>query len=279
MILIGDSGSTKTDWALVDRSGSVLEIKTEGTNPFFQTEDQICSVIEQSLLPQLTRDVKLSEIHFYGAGCGFEDKILMVRKALGKYLTVSGEICVSTDMLAAARALCKHSEGIACILGTGSNSCHYDGKEIVKNVSPLGFILGDEGSGAVLGKLFIGNILKNQFPEHLKAEFLDEYAITPADIIDKVYRQPFPNRYLAAFSPFILKHLYVPDVRSMVYKSFVDFITRNVCQYKLDLPVHFVGSVAYYYQDILREVLGQHRFETGIILKSPMQGLIEFHQQ
>lgn len=152
MILIADSGSTKTDWAVVDHGVILQRIFTKGTNPFFQTEEEICQEIQENLIPQLKSD-ELESVCFYGAGCGFPDKIAMVHRAITKLLHVSGAVEVSTDMLAAARALCGHDVGIACILGTGSNSCYYDGKEIVENVSPLGFILGDEGSGACLGKL------------------------------------------------------------------------------------------------------------------------------
>ncbi len=161
MILIADSGSTKTDWCVVEHGQLIQQIFTKGTNPFFQSEEEISNEIATALIPQLKTN-KFEAVHFYGAGCAFPDKIETMRKAIASHLQVSGEIEVSTDMLAAARSLCGHQPGIACIMGTGSNSCYYDGKNIVTNVSPLGFILGDEGSGAVLGKLLVGDILKTR---------------------------------------------------------------------------------------------------------------------
>ena len=197
MILIADSGSTKTDWCVVENGVLLQQIFTKGTNPFFQSEEEISNEIATALLPQL-KTSELDAVYFYGAGCGFPDKISMVHRAITKHLSVKNEVEVNTDMLAAARGLCGHDSGIACIMGTGSNSCYYDGKSIVTNVSPLGFILGDEGSGACLGKLLVGDILKNQMTPELKEKFLKQFDLTPADIIDRVYRKPFPNRFLAA---------------------------------------------------------------------------------
>lgn len=183
-------------------------------------------------------------------------------------------------MLAAARSLCGHEPGIACILGTGSNSCFYDGQDIINNVSPLGFILGDEGSGAVLGKLLIGDILKNQLSAALKEEFLKQLGLTAPEIIDRVYRQPFPNRFLASLSPFLAQHIEEPDIHKLVLSSFIAFLRRNVTQYDYQqYPVHFIGSVAYCYREILEEALQQTGIRQGKILQSPMEGLIQYHQE
>lgn len=218
-------------------------------------------------------------IHFYGAGCAFPDKIDVVKRALTAHLQVEGSIEVSSDMLAAARSLCGHRAGIACIMGTGSNSCYYDGTEIVQNVSPLGFILGDEGSAAVLGKLLVGNLLKNQMPAGMKEEFLNEFNLTPAEIIDRVYRRPFPNRFLASLSPFLARRIAVPEVHQLVLNSFKDFLKRNVMQYdRRNLPVHFTGSVAFYYKDVLEEAVQAMGMQMGQVLQSPMEGLIKFHR-
>jgi len=246
-------------------------------NPFFQTEEEIGKEIEAGLLPSL-KGFKPSAIYFYGAGCAFPEKNDMIRRAVNRYLSVPVE--VGSDLLAAARALCGDQPGIACIMGTGSNSCYYDGREIVKNVSPLGFILGDEGSGAVLGKLLIGDVLKNQLPPALKDQFLTQYELTPALIMDKVYRQPFPNRFLAGFSPFIREHLDEPAIWELVTRSFLAFFTRNVKQYDyFEQPVHLVGSVAWYYQDILKEIAFDLGIRLGTIARSPMEGLIAYHGQ
>ena len=277
MILIADSGSTKTDWCVVENGEFILRFKTRGMNPFFQTEEEIGKEIEAGLLPSL-KGFEPSAIYFYGAGCAFPEKNNMIRRAVNRYLSVPVE--VGSDLLAAARALCGDQPGIACIMGTGSNSCYYDGREIVKNVSPLGFILGDEGSGAVLGKLLIGDVLKDQLPPALKDQFLTQYELTPALIMDKVYRQPFPNRFLAGFSPFIREHLDEPAIWELVTRSFLAFFTRNVKQYDyFELPVHLVGSVAWYYQDILKEIAFDLGIRLGTIARSPMEGLIAYHGQ
>lgn len=275
MILIADSGSTKTDWCMVENGETILRFKTKGINPFFQTEGEIQKEIETGLLTGLN-GIQPAAIYFYGAGCAFPEKNEMIRRAINRYLPASVE--VGSDLLAAARALCGNRPGIACILGTGSNSCQYDGKEIVKSISPLGFILGDEGSGAVLGKLLIGDVLKDQLPAALKEQFLAEYALTPALIMDRVYRQPFPNRFLAGFSPFISAHLDEPAIWELATRSFMAFFTRNVMQYDyLELPVHFVGSVAWHYQIMLKDIAFNLGIRPGTIIQSPMDGLIAYH--
>lgn len=199
MILIADSGSTKTDWCVVENGQLIRQIFTKGTNPFFQSEEEISNEIATALLPRLTTDA-LDAVYFYGAGCGFPDKIAMVHRAITKHLRVKGEVEVNTDMLAAARGLCQHDAGIACIMGTGSNSCYYDGKQIVSNVSPLGFILGDEGSGAVLGKLLVGDILKTRCP---RTEGEVPHAVQPdtrryhRPCIPQAVPQPFSGKPLS----------------------------------------------------------------------------------
>ena len=275
MILIADSGSTKTDWTVIKDDKTTELIQTKGINPFFQSKEEIATEIETSLLQHLPSK-SFKGIYFYGAGCAF-DKVEIVKEAIQVHLQAD-EVLVNSDMLAAAHALCGTNSGIACILGTGSNSCSYDGVEITANVSPLGFILGDEGSGAVLGKLFIGSLLKNQLKPGLKEEFLKEYNLTPGDIIDRVYRQPFPNRYLASLSPFIKKHIEEPSVHSLVLDSFKEFFKRNVMQYDYQKEsVHFIGSIAYHYEDIIREAALEMGIKMGRTLKSPMKGLIEYH--
>ncbi len=277
MILIADSGSTKVDWSVVDNGKVVKRAFTKGINPFFQSEEEISNEIETTLILQLdTQD--FDAVYFYGAGCTF-DKVEIVKRAIQKNIKVIKEVEVSTDMLAAARGLCGYSSGIACIMGTGSNSCYYDGKNIVDNVSPLGFILGDEGSGAVLGKLFVSDLLKNQLTPGLKEKFLEQFNLTTGDIIDRVYRKPFPNRFLSTFSPFISENLEDTTVRTLVMTSFKSFLKRNVMQYKNydRLPIHFVGSVAFHFQEILKEAVEVMNMKPGKIIQSPMEGLIKYH--
>ena len=278
MILIADSGSTKTDWCVVENGVLVQQIFTKGTNPFFQSEEEISNEIATALLPELKTD-EFDAVYFYGAGCGFPDKIEIVHLAISKQLKVKGNVEVATDMLAAARGLCGREAGIACIMGTGSNSCYYDGENIVANVSPLGFILGDEGSGACLGKLMVGDLLKNQMNPELKEKFLKQFDLTPADIIDRVYRKPFPNRFLASLSPFLAQNINEPCVHELVLNSFKAFFKRNIMQYEnyQNLKVNLIGSVAFYYKEVLAEVAEAMEIQLGTIIQSPMEGLIKYH--
>lgn len=272
-ILLADSGSTKTTWRL-----GTLEVKTKGINPFFTTSDEIVQLLKEELCPHLTSN-RLDEVHLYGAGCT-PDKSPVVLDALHQLFTAQ-IITVQSDMLGAARALCQHQPGIACILGTGANSCSYDGKDIVANVSPLGYILGDEGSGAVLGKLFIGAVLKNQMPLGLRESFLEYHKINPAEIIDHVYSQSRSNTYLASFAPFIAKHLHIPEVYQLVEDAFRSFIVRNIKQYptSFSTPIHFVGSIAYYFQATLLTACAKEDITIGTVTKEPMNGLYRYHNQ
>lgn len=279
MILIADSGSTKTDWCIAENGAPIKKIGTKGLNPFFQSEEDIQQELAHSLVPQLPEEEKLDAVYFYGAGCTPE-KAPILRRAIADSIPVNGNIKIYSDMLAAARGLCGHEAGIACVLGTGSNSCFYDGKEIVNNISPLGFILGDEGSGAVLGKLLVGDMLKNQLPAALKEEFLKEFDLTAPEIIDRVYRQPFPNRFLASLSPFMAQHKEKPAIHKLILGSFVAFLRRNVMQYDYQqYPVNCIGSVAYCYKEILQEATEETGIQLGKVVRSPMEGLIQYHQQ
>lgn len=276
MILIADSGSTKTDWCVTYDNAPIKRIGTKGINPFFQSEEEIRQELIASLLPQLPEGT-INSVYFYGAGCTPE-KAPILRRALADSLSVIGTIKINSDMLGAARGLCGHEAGIACILGTGSNSCFYNGEEIVTNVSPLGFILGDEGSGAVLGKLLIGDILKNQLPPALTESFFQQFDLTTAEIIDRVYRQPFPNRFLASLSPFLAQHIGEPAIRTLVLNSLTAFLRRNVMQYDYrQYPAHFIGSVAHCYKELLEEAAQATGVRIGKVLPSPMAGLIEYH--
>ena len=275
MILIADGGSTKTEWCVADNGKVLRRIKTKGMNPYFQTEYEISGEIASVLLPVLKNNT-FDALYFYGAGCTPE-KIPMMKQALLKHLEVK-TIEVNTDLLAAARALSGKKPGIVCIIGTGSNSCYYDGEKIANNVSSLGYILGDEGSGAVLGKMLVGDLLKNQLPEGLKEAFLKQYSLTPAMIIERVYRQSFPNRFLASLSPFLKQNIEIPEIRIIVLNSFKDFINRNVKQYDYQNNLlHFIGSIAFYYQDILKEAIQECGMNTGSIVQTPMDGLVLYH--
>ncbi len=279
MILIADSGSTKTHWCLMAANGQTSEFFTDGINPFQQTADGIRSTISNQLLPQIAKLMwvgPITKIFFYGAGCTPEKKPV-VATALKACFKQAEEVLVESDMLGAARGLVGHTDGIACILGTGSNSCLFDGTNIVKNVPALGFILGDEGSGAVLGKRLVADLLKNQLGEELKEKFLAQYNLTQADIIDNVYRKPFPNRYLASLSRFASENLDNEKIYALVYDHFAQFVIRNLKQYP-NLPVGFIGSIAYYYQDVLKKVLADYGMTFAQAIQSPMEGLKDYHK-
>ncbi len=274
MILIADSGSTKTTWAICRQGQVAATHETIGLNPFHQSEAEIGRIA--ATLPNDMRQA--DRVHFYGAGCTAEKKTAVAR-ALGTALPHAA-IAVESDLLGAARALLQRQRGIACILGTGSNSCLYDGQQIVQNVSPLGYILGDEGSGAVIGRRFVGDCLKNQTPEALKRLFLDTYATSAADIVEHVYRQPLANRYLAQFARFLSVNIDHYDyIRALVSDCFRDFFVRNVLQYDgaHDLPIAFVGSVAFHFAAPLCEVAQTLQLHIEKIEQSPIAGLAKYH--
>lgn len=276
MILIADSGSTKTDWAVVDDGRMVTSMATQGINPFHQDTDNISAVIETELLPKMG-DIYPEEIYFYGSGCR-EDKVEMMCSILGKAFPHCTRIEAQGDLLAAARAVCGANEGIACIMGTGANSCLYDGKRVVENTPPLGYILGDEGSGAVLGKLFVNALFKGQLPESLKDEWLSETGLSINIIINKVYREPLANRFLASTSKFIRQHLEVKQLEEMVVDNFREHFRRNVNRYgRKDLHVGAIGSVAYYYREQLEKAAMAEGYSLGKVMRSPMDGLMRYH--
>lgn len=275
-LLIADSGATKTDWVILESGKIAHRFQTKGISPIFQSEEEIAEVIKNDVFPNTTA-FEIDRIRFYGSGC-IPEKIGNMKRAIRQSYDTD-DIEVYSDLVAAAHALCGRKPGIASILGTGSNSCEWDGKEVVKQISPLGFILGDEGSGASLGKLLVGDALKNQLTEGLKEKFLKQYNLTPAEIINRVYRQPFPSRFLASFAPFILENIADPTIRRIPEKSFSDFFERNIMHYNYrENSVNFVGSIAYHFSDILRETAEQKGFTIGKTIKSPIQGLIDYYK-
>lgn len=277
MILIADCGSTKVDWCMIDNGEVVTRVSTGGINALLMTEVEIADIIGRELVPAIG-DAVVDEVHYYGAGCISAEVCDNVRRAIALHIPAP-VIEVNTDLLAAARALCGHDKGIACILGTGSNSCFYDGERIVDNVSPLGYILGDEGSGAVLGRLLVGDVLKNQLSPELCEKFLSQYNLDTLEIIHRVYREPQPNRFLASVSPFLLENMEEPAIHRLVLNSFKSFFVRNISHYEgyRDMPVNFVGSIAYYYHDVLKEAADAIDATLGTIVVSPMAGLISYH--
>ena len=276
MILIADSGSTKTDWCYIDTDHE-LRFVTQGINPVLQTEEAISRIISEELLPQMCGCCLLS-IYFYGAGCT-KEKREIVSQTLQKAFPQVQKIEVNSDLLGAARALCGREEGIACILGTGSNSCYYNGTEIIAQTSPLGYILGDEGGAAYIGKRLIGNCLKHQFSDLTCELFFQETSLTLTNIIDKVYKQPMPNRFLGEISQFCQHHLDIAEVREFVVDCFCEFIIRNIDYYHSGNPkINCVGSIAYVYRSEFEEAAKKCGYELGKVIKAPIDELIKYHR-
>lgn len=279
MKLIADCGSTKIDWCAVENGKVVKQVFTCGMNAVMLTEEEMRERIAAELMPNVA-DIKdrIEAVYFYGAGCISPDVCANVANAIRANIQAP-VVEVHTDLLAAARALCGHQPGIACIMGTGSNSCYYDGNDICDNVSPLGYILGDEGSGAVLGKIMLGDILKNQLPKELCDKFLAQYELDRLTIIKRVYKEPQANRFLASVTPFLCENIEHPAVHALVLNAFKAFFVRNIQQYKDydKLSVNFIGSIAYYYRAVLAEAAEACNCKIGTIIKSPMEGLIRFH--
>ena len=280
MILIADSGSTKTDWRLIDEKKQIHQFSSQGINPYFQNTEQIDEILKMELLPVLKSIIQhpISNIFFYGAGCRVEDKKAIVLAALAKNFT-GAKIAVHTDLLGAARSLCGSKPGIAAILGTGANTCYYDGENIAENRTSCGFILGDEGSGAHIGKTFIQAYLNDELPGDLSERFFGRFKLTKDDIIDAVYRQPMPNRFLASFSKFIYQNLKEQYIIDLVAGCFEQFFNKHICKYEKhkELKLSCTGSVAFYYSNILRAVAANKGVNIDTIVETPISGLTLFH--
>lgn len=274
--LVADSGSTKTDWIFFSQENGISEVRTSGINPVRDSEDAIFHVIVEQLLPRLPEGTPVRDIYFYGAGC-LQPYSQAAHRVLERIFP-RANVQVESDLLGAARALCGRSAGIACILGTGANSCLYDGECIAAHVPPLGFILGDEGSGAVLGRMLVGNLLKGIFPEVMKEEFLKEHVLSEAEIIDRVYRRPQPNRFLASLVPFIARNRAHVQVHAMLQDAFRSFFARNVRAYAHpEMSVNFVGGIAHVFRDELTEAAAAEGMIVGRILQSPIQEIAVYH--
>jgi len=276
MILVADSGSTKTEWKVINGTIPQESVITAGINPYFLSENEIYQLLEKELA-SLNGKV-FRKIYFYGTGCNSEAKNNVVRRAIARFSTTD-EIFIGSDLLGAARSLCQNSPGIACIMGTGSNSCYYDGKVIVSNVAPLGYILGDEGCGAVIGRKLVSAVLKKQVHPSIVNTFFVTYKITPSEILESVYMKPFPNRFLGQFALFIADNIHIPELQEIITTSFDEFIRRNILQYPESrvLPVHFTGSIAFYFRPFLEELLTKNHLQPGTITLSPMKNLITYH--
>lgn len=276
--LIADSGATKAEWVLVN-NGEKQTVFTQGISPYFLDTRQIADLVENELAKELN-GVTVGEIHYYGTGCANPENVKSIKKAL-QHVFPEASVEVNTDLMAAARAVCDHQKGVACILGTGSNSCYYNGKAIVKNSPGIGYVLGDEGSGAYLGKKVVQYYLYNTFDEDLRALFDAKFVTNGVEILDNVYKKPLPNRYLAGFTMFLAENRGHYMIENIIEDGLNDFFFQHLCKYNeiWKYPVSFVGSVADGFKDVIQQLCNSYEFELGTILKNPMQGLVKFHDQ
>lgn len=278
MILIADSGSTKADWLLAEGGNVVKRVATQGINPYHQTADEIRNIMSGELLPQLG-GIQVGRVFFYGSGCRDEVAGALVG-VLEQVFPQADAMEVHGDLLGAARSVCGGREGIACILGTGANSCLYDGNAIVMNTPPLGYVLGDEGSGAVLCRNFLNALFKGRLSAAVRDAFMAESGLTLDEIIHRVYREPMANRFLASLSPFIHAHIADAGVRAIVVDNFRSFLRNNVvCYNRPDIPLGVVGSIGYIYKEELVEAAEAEGMKVGRVVRSPLDGLLRFHTE
>ncbi len=277
MIIVADVGNTSADWGVIYKD-EILYYKTTGFSPYFTKPHEIVNLLQKELLPNI--DVKLvGSIFFYGTGCSSDANKNIVKETLSGIFN-NTEIFVDTDLLAAAKALCGNNEGIACILGTGSNSCYYNGNKIQDNKLSLGYILGDEGSGAYLGKRLLLDYFHNKLPENLKQEFAKFAKVSDKEIISTLYSTNKPSSYLASFAPFLNKHYnneYVKDLLNYSFNEFIDNCVKIYPESK-HLPINFVGSIAHLYKDLISTLLKNNNLQAGKFISSPIKDLSIFHK-
>ncbi len=274
--LIADSGATKCEWCLI-ADGNKKKIITTGISPYFLNEEQIYLLLQKQLVPKL-KEAVINEVHFYGTGLSNQNNVEMLKAVLKKTFK-KAKISVETDLMAAARALCGREKGIACILGTGSNSCFYNGRKMIKNSPGIGYILGDEGSGAYLGKKVIQHYLYQTFDEELMTSFEKRFLTSPIEILENVYKKPMANRYLASFAIFLAENRGHYMIENIIEDGLNEFFFTHIYKYKESWthPINFIGSIAYGFKDILQELCNGYELELGKVMKAPMKGLIVYH--
>lgn len=276
--LVADSGSTKAEWCLMNGKGRDT-FHTQGMSPYFLDSSQMEAIVRAELLPQ-TGSVVPDEVFYYGTGCGSETNRALVKASLQK-IWPSAKIEVQHDLMAAARALCGNEPGIASILGTGSNSCYYDGKDVVKNNPGLGFILGDEGSGSFLGKKIVQYYMYHTFDDEMRFRFEQKFGVDKDQILENVYKKPLPNRYLASFTPFLTENRGHYMIENILEDGLNEFFFNHIYKYSESwtAPLHFTGSVAWHFRDILEELCQLYELQLGKVIRNPMDGLTVFHEE
>lgn len=275
--LIADSGATKCEWCLLC-NGKKKIIFTQGISPYFLKQEQIVLLLQNELLPKL-KDAVVEQVFYYGTGLSNLNNVKIIKASL-KMLFPKAKIEANTDLLGAARALCGHKKGIACILGTGCNSGYFNGKKIAKNSPGLGYVLGDEGSGAYLGKKVVQYYLYNTYDEELMARFTKHFNTNATEILENVYKKPLANRYLASFAIFLAENRGHYMIENIIEDGLNDFFFNHLYKYRESwlLPINFIGSIAFGFKDVLQDLCNTYELELGTVLKKPMQGLVKFHQ-
>lgn len=275
MKIIADSSTSRTEWVLVEGAEIVERAFTAGLNPYFLSRREISHIVRLEL-PEAFFKRRWEHVYFYGAGCASKDKCKTMESSLVAQFKTP--VTVNSDLLGAARGLLERSSGLACILGTGSNSCLYDGDEIVKNVPPLGYILGDEGSATAMGKTLIANVLKGIAPAELSQAFFERFGVSPNVLLEQIYSAALPSRTLSQYSIFLSENLSHPYVRVLVYDSLMSFFTRNIAAYDYKAqPICFVGSTGVAYESILRQVAEDFGVKIDKIISSSIPGLVNYH--
>jgi N-acetylglucosamine kinase-like BadF-type ATPase len=276
--LIADSGATKAEWCLLKNKKQKIYFTT-GVSPYLMNTEQIEKMLNKELKPAIKKE-SISAVYYYGTGCGNPENIISIRKALKHVIPTTKKIQVDTDIIGAARALCGTSKGIACILGTGSNACYYNGNRIVKSSPGLGYILGDEGSGANMGRKVIQHFLYQTFDGELQTKFDQKFKTNRMEILDKVYRQPLPNKYMASFAMFLSENRGHYMIENIIEDSFNEFFYNHIFKFKESwlYPINFVGGVAFAFKDVLKELCKSNGLHLGKILKNPMEGLVDYHR-
>lgn len=274
MILIADSGSTKTDWKLIEKGEVKASYETIGFNPYIISSDAVLEELNQSDLKVIDNEVE--EVHLYAAGCSTKANQELLQVTLAKFFK-NAKVNVNHDLMAAARATCFNNEGMVAILGTGSNSCLYNGSEVIENVRALGYVLGDYGSGADIGKAFLQKVFAKEFNEGLQYKFDNQIQIN--EVLDAVYKKPLPNRYLASFNKIVAENISEKEVEELVKSRLILFFEYNICKYSnfSQYPLHIVGSIGVVYKHIIEAIAKDYGLKLGEVIQKPIDNLVSYH--
>lgn len=276
MKVIADSGSTKTNWVVISNSGEKTSLFSEGINPYFLDVQKIEEIVKASFNNIVLQEVE--EVYFYGAGCASPEKCGIVHSAL-TVIFPKADVETNSDLLAAAHALFGHNEGVACILGTGSNAAVYNGSDFIDKIQSLGYLLGDEGSGSYIGKLLIQQYFRKEMPADLRANFESKFKLDTSIVLESLYKKPFPNRYLASFTTFVSDYSQSNYIQELIRIAFRDFVKYQLSSLKIErnIELGFVGSIAFYFQDILKRELQKEGYKLASVIKEPIHNLVDFH--